>query len=335
MNNMEQKYTNESSPNGKNEKLVLEVEEDIVKAFDGCPSETEFQGRANVCDGCPGKLYCQNQAQNGNKTDPDQEQIDLRMSAIKHKILVVSGKGGVGKSSTAAQLAIAMSERGKKVGLLDVDICGPSIPRLLGVEDKEIITETYGWIPIKPDNHDLVVMSVGLMLKQNASPIVWRGPKKTNMIKRFLKDTFWSRLDYLIIDTPPGTSDEHLTVISALRKANPDGVVIVTTPQEVALSTIRKEINFCKKMKFPILGIIENMSGFVCPCCGEKTDIFMSGGGEQLAHEYGINFLGRIPLDPNVALCLDSGKCVFCNHKVSPAVQAMVAIVDKLMNSLE
>jgi Mrp family chromosome partitioning ATPase len=263
--------------------------------------------------------------------DPDEASLILRMKAIKHKVLVVSGKGGVGKSSTAAELAIALSEKGQKVAILDVDICGPSIPRLLNVEGRQVVDTPYGWIPVRPDGHDLGVMSVGFMLSSNETPVVWRGPRKTNMIKRFLKDTYWGKLDYLIIDTPPGTSDEHLSVVSALKKAQPDGAVVVTTPQEVSLSTIRKELSFCKKMNLPVLGIVENMSGFVCPCCGENTDIFMSGGGEKLAREYGVEFLGRVPIDPNVTACLDAGQCVFCKHKDSPAVQSVLKIVDNII----
>jgi len=307
--------------------------DDVLTAFEGCPSETEFQGKASVCEGCPGQAMCKQMA-NKSGSDPNQDALDLRMNAIKHKVLVVSGKGGVGKSSTAAQLALAFSKKGKKVGILDVDICGPSIPRLLDVEKKQITNASYGWIPVKPDEHDLAVMSVGFMLADSNTPVVWRGPRKTNLIQRFLKDTFWGKLDILVIDTPPGTSDEHLSIVSYLKRVKPDGAVIVTTPQEVSLSTIRKELTFCKKMKLPVLGIIENMSGFVCPCCNENTNIFMCGGGEKLAQEYSVPFLGKVPLDPNVTSCLDNGKCVFCQHPNSPAVQSVMNIAEDLLQNM-
>lgn len=280
-----------------------EQQEEVVPVPEGCPSETKFQGRASVCDGCPGQAMCQSLSALGSKHDPDQEQMDIRMNAIKHKIMVISGKGGVGKSSMAASIAVGLSERQQKVGILDVDICGPSIPRLLDVENQRIQSTSYGWIPAKAPNHDVVVMSIGSVLPENDAPIIWRGPRKTNMVRRFLKDTFWGKLDYLIIDTPPGTSDEHISTISSLKKANPEGAIIVTTPQELSLQTIRKEITFCKKMKVPILGIVENMSGFICPCCGELTEIFANGksgvnGGKDLAQQFGIPFLGSVPLDP-------------------------------------
>ncbi|KAL6073905.1 Cytosolic Fe-S cluster assembly factor NUBP1, variant 2 [Balamuthia mandrillaris] len=235
--------------------------------LEGCPSDTGEIGRASVCEGCPGRALCLSQGQ----ADPEQEKLDLRMKAIAHKILVLSGKGGVGKSSVAANLAVALSRKGKKVALLDVDICGPSIPKLMNVEGAQVIASDYGWIPPKDPVHNIPVMSVQFLLGHPDAPVVWRGPRKTSMIKRFLKDTFWGRLDYLIVDTPPGTSDEHLSTITALKNAKPDGAVIVTTPQKVSLVTINKELSFCKKLKLPVLGLIENMSGFVCPCCEVRS----------------------------------------------------------------
>jgi len=296
---------------------------------DQCPSKTGHAGREKVCDGCPGQAMCK---QGG--INPDKDAIALRMNAIAHKIVVLSGKGGVGKSSVASLLAFALGEQGKKVGLMDVDICGPSIPKLMNVENSQIINSPYGWVPIKHAIHDIRIMSIGFMLDTPNSPVVWRGPRKTTIINRFLKDTFWGRLDYLIVDTPPGTSDEHLSVATALADLHPDGCVIVTTPQEVALDTIRKELSLCEKLSLPVLGIIENMAGFVCPCCGEVSDIY--GGEEQkvlkIALEYNIPYLGTIPLDPTLTHYAEKGECVFCcpEDKLSPGALAVSKIVSSL-----
>ncbi|XP_054750360.1 cytosolic Fe-S cluster assembly factor nubp1-A-like [Lytechinus pictus] len=232
-------------------------------ALSGCPAETELAGRSSMCEGCPGQALCQQQS----GVDPDQEFIDIRMNAILHKIIVVSGKGGVGKSTLAASLALALAQQKKRVGILDVDICGPSISQLMSVQGQKVINTQWGWKPLQSKHGKIKVMSVASLLDQAESAVVWRGPRKTQLIKQFLKNTFWGKLDYLIIDTPPGTSDEHLTVLKVLKNTRPDGAVIVTTPQTVAMDTIRKEIDFCNKMKLPILGLVENMSGFVCPCC--------------------------------------------------------------------
>jgi len=308
----------------------------VLSIPEGCPSNTEFQGKASICEGCPGQSMCKSFSTLGSAQDADQEQLDLRMNAITHKILVLSGKGGVGKSSVAASMAIALSEQGKKVGLLDVDICGPSIPHLLGVEEYQVVSASYGWIPVKPSKHNVSVMSIGFMLAGQESSVIWRGPRKTSLIKRFLKDTFWGKLDYLIVDTPPGTSDEHLSIVAALKRTKPDGAILVTTPQEVSLEIIRKEISFCKKMKLPILGIVENMSGFVCPCCGERSELFSNEDSVQsLSKQFEISFLGRVPLDPNIAVSFDNGKCIFCEHANSPAVISLLAIVEQVKHIVE
>lgn len=198
-------------------------------------------------------------------------------------------------------MSLGLAQRqNSRVGILDLDICGPSIGRMLNIEDQKIVNEEWGWIPATSKAHpNLVAMSIGLISQDKSTPVIWRGPRKTNIILRFLRDTFWGKLDGLIIDTPPGTSDEHLSVVSILKHSNPDGVVIVTTPQEVANDTLKKEINFCKKMDLKIIGIIENMSGFVCPCCQEVTELFhKSDLVEQCAKENNLKLLGKIPLDP-------------------------------------
>lgn len=223
------------------------------------------------------------------------------LSNVKHIVLVLSGKGGVGKSTVAIQLAYALKESGKRVGILDIDLCGPSIPVLLNLENQEIHQCENGWLPVYTDKDQrLGVMSIAFLLKHNAEPVVWRGPKKNAMIKQFLTDVYWQDLDYLIIDTPPGTSDEHIAVVENIQQWNPDGAILVTTPQGVAIGDVRREISFCRKTGVKILGLIENMSGFVCPTCSECTNIFSSGGGEMLANHANINFLGRIPINPKV-----------------------------------
>lgn len=294
----------------------------------GCPSETSLAGKASICQGCPGQYLCSQQG----GVDPDQEMIDLRMNAIQHKILILSGKGGVGKSSVAATLSMAFSNMGKKVGLVDLDICGPSIPKLMAIDGQQVVNSPYGWMPLRSPHFDVKVMSVGSLLEKGDSAIIWRGPRKTGLIKQFLKDTFWGRLDFLIFDTPPGTSDEHLTVVKALKDVKPDGAVVVSTPQDLALATIRKELNFCRTMGLKVLGIVENMSGFVCPHCQECSDLFSAGGARRLADEYGFLFLGSIPLDQNLCLCCEEGSNVFETFPESPAGRALYSIASILID---
>lgn len=273
--------------------------------------------------------------------------VKERMADVRHKILVLSGKGGVGKSTFSAQLATSLAGMGApglgqgddeelpQVGILDVDICGPSIPRILGVEGEEVHMSNSGWTPVYAEEN-LAVMSIGFMLGSAEEAVIWRGPKKNGLIKQFLRDVNWSNLDYLVVDTPPGTSDEHLSVVQYLRGCGLDGAVIVTTPQEVALLDVRKEINFCKKVKLPVLGVVENMSGFVCPKCKTKTQIFAptSGGAEKMAEEMGVPFLGRVPLDPNLARACDEGTSFLEDFPASPAAQSLRSIVGKVKAAL-
>ncbi|ORX72436.1 P-loop containing nucleoside triphosphate hydrolase protein [Linderina pennispora] len=225
-------------------------------------------------------------------------EVGERLASIKHVVLVLSGKGGVGKSSCTVQLALSLASQGRKVGVLDIDLCGPSIPRMLGLDGQQIHQATAGW-------KRLACMSIGFLLPDKNASVVWRGPKKNAMIKQFLTDVYWGDLDYLLIDTPPGTSDEHLAVVEYLQEWSPDGAVIITTPQAVALTDVKKEINFCHKVGLPVLGLIENMSGFVCPHCSECTNVFSTGGGEGLAGHMEIPFLGRAPIDPNLVMLLE------------------------------
>ncbi|KAK9458090.1 P-loop containing nucleoside triphosphate hydrolase protein [Dipodascopsis uninucleata] len=228
------------------------------------------------------------------------------LSQVKHIVLVLSGKGGVGKSSVTTQLALSLVRLGKKVGVLDVDLTGPSLPRMFGLENKRIHQSSKGWVPVYTDaSKRLSVMSIGFLLKDRGDSVVWRGPKKTTMIKQFIRDVVWGDLDYLLIDTPPGTSDEHISIAEQLQLAKPDGAVLVTTPQAVATADVRKELSFCRKVGFDILGVVENMSGFICPHCAECSHIFSRGGGEKLAEHFNIPFLGSVPIDPQFVMMIE------------------------------
>lgn len=220
------------------------------------------------------------------------------LDGVKHIILVLSGKGGVGKSMISVQLSLLLKEKGFKVGLLDVDLCGPSVPYLLQLEDKEVHQSPEGWIPVYTDNEQkFAVMSIGFLLKNRNNSVVWRGPKKTGMIKQFLTDVYWQDIDFLIIDTPPGTSDEHISVMENLKTIKCDGAVLVTTPQSIAVEDVQKELTFCRKTGIPIIGIVENMSGYLCPNCSECTYIYSVDGGKALAESAQVPFLGKLPID--------------------------------------
>ncbi|HSG29427.1 MAG TPA: iron-sulfur cluster carrier protein MrpORP [Candidatus Krumholzibacterium sp.] len=239
------------------------------------------------------------------KDPKDEARLASRLAKIRHKVLVLSGKGGVGKSTIAVNLAVALATAGKKVGLIDIDLHGPSVPKMLGIEDMPVGgTEDS----IKPfmigDN--LLVMSVGFLLRNRDEAVIWRGPLKMSVIKQFLADVEWGELDYIVVDSPPGTGDEPLSIAQLIPDA--DGAVIVTTPQSLAVQDVRKCVTFCRQLKLPVIGVIENMSGFVCPHCNEKTDFFGKGGGEEMAADMGIPFMGSVPLDPGVVTAGDSGR---------------------------
>ena len=228
------------------------------------------------------------------------------LEQTKHIILVLSGKGGVGKSSVTTQVALSLVDKGFKVGVLDIDLTGPSLPRMFGLEDKQVHQSSAGWIPVYTDETKrLCVMSLGFLLPARGDSVVWRGPKKTAMIRQFLKDVVWGELDYLLIDTPPGTSDEHISIAEELKTLSPDGAIVVTTPQQVAVADVRKELNFCTKVGFKVLGIVENMSGYVCPHCSECTNVFSTGGGHTLAEQVNAPFLGSVPIDPQFVLMIE------------------------------
>ncbi|KAJ3219627.1 Nucleotide-binding protein 2 [Dinochytrium kinnereticum] len=232
------------------------------------------------------------------------------VSNIKHIVLVLSGKGGVGKSTVTTELALSLWNNGeKKVGILDVDLTGPSMPRMLGIQSKQVHQGSSGWVPVWADEKGTIrCMSIGFLLKGKDDAVIWRGPKKTAMIKQFIEDVVWGELDYLIVDTPPGTSDEHISLVEYLKEYNPDGAVLVTTPQAISILDVRKELSFCKKVGIRVLGIIENMSGYVCPHCAECTNVFSKGGGEKLAKEHDLPYLGSVPIDPALVNMIEASE---------------------------
>jgi len=258
----------------------------------------------------------------------EQEQIRQRVKQIKHQILVLSGKGGVGKSTVAVNLAVSLALAGRKVGLLDIDIHGPSIPKILNLERKTVQAIGDTILPVEM-TENLKVISIGFLLRGSDDAVIWRGPMKYQMIKRFLKDVRWGNLDFLIVDSPPGTGDEPLSVVQLLENA--DGAIIVTTPQEVALSDVRKCITFCGQLNLPVLGVLENMSGFVCPKCGENTDIFKSGGGQKMAEQMNVPFLGRVPIDPQIVQACDSGRPFVYHYKQTQTAKAFDNISNPIL----
>lgn len=266
--------------------------------------------------------------------DESQRQLDeallaRRMSDIRQKIVVMSGKGGVGKSTVAAQLAIGLSQAGMSVGLLDVDVHGPSIPQLLGLQNRgaDLIEDELQPVRIT----DLLsVMSMGFLLSSPDDAVIWRGPMKYNLIRQFLKDVNWGRLDYLVVDSPPGTGDEPLAVAQLVDK--PAFAVLVTTPQDLAVSDVRRSVAFCRAVSLPVLGIVENMSGFACPACGHHVDIFKTGGGQALASEMNVPFLGKVPLDPAVVSNGDSGQPLASIVNAAGSAPVFREIVQKVLD---
>ena len=260
--------------------------------------------------------------------EQERDSVQHRMEQIRHKVLVLSGKGGVGKSSVAANIAVGLAMKGLKTGLVDIDIHGPSIPKIVGLEGSRPGQDGDALVPVRYDEF-LAVMSVGFLLPSRNDALVWRAPLKHGIIKQFLGDVAWGPRDWLVVDCPPGTGDEPISITQLLK--NPDGAVIVTTPQDVALEDVRKSITFCRQVGISILGLVENMSGFACPHCTTVVNIFKKGGGEALAAEMQIPFLGSIPLDAAVVASGDSGEPVVQHEPDSPAGRAFAAIVDRLM----
>jgi ATP-binding protein involved in chromosome partitioning len=257
----------------------------------------------------------------------DRQKLHSRLCRIRHKVVVLSGKGGVGKSTVAVNLATALMMSGKRVGLLDVDIHGPSIPTMLGIEDETVQGCDDGFLPIELGN--MKVMSMGFLLQNRDEAVILRGPMKAGVIKQFLQDVVWGDLDYLIIDSPPGTGDEPLSVCQLIGAV--DGAVIVTTPQKVAAVDVRKSIMFCRELHVPVLGVVENMSGFACPKCAEVTRILPSGGGKRIAEDMGVPFLGSIPMDPQIAEAGDSGRAFVHHYAATPTAEIMRNLIGPIV----
>ena len=262
--------------------------------------------------------------------EEQEKNIEEMLSKVENRLLVFSGKGGVGKSTVVANLGLALAEKEKQVGLIDVDIHGPNLAKMLGVEGKRMVVADKKKILPVPITKNLKLVSMSFLLESPDLPVIWRGPLKMKVIQQFLGDVNWGNLDWLIIDSPPGTGDEPLSVAQLIPAT---GAIIVTTPQEVSLLDSRKAVNFARKLNLKVVGIIENMSGFICPHCGKKIDLFKEGGGEKTAKEMGIPFLGRVPIDPNIVQASDTGKPFILENPESEASKAFMGVVDKIMDS--
>ena len=261
-----------------------------------------------------------------------ERRLKRNLSKIKNKLIVMSGKGGVGKTTVAVNLAYELALKGNKVGILDVDIHGPNIAKMLGIEERKLAGSKLGIEPVGV-LPGLKAISLALLLESKDQPVIWRGPLKMLTIKQFLSDVNWGELDYLIVDSPPGTGDEPLSVCQLISDIN--GAVIVTTPQDVAVLDSRKCVMFAKELKVPIIGIIENMSGFVCPHCKKEIDLFGVGGGEKSASDLKVPFLGRIPIEPEIVKLGDSGQPFIHFKKESPTAKNMDEIIRKIMDYLK
>ena len=282
------------------------------------------------CSSCSSASSCASAGHPGgegcieNAMNKQDETIARRLERIRHKIFVMSGKGGVGKSSVTVNVAAALAHRGFKVGIMDVDIHGPSVPNLLGLPSGIDMNEDNALVPSRY-NGNLSVISMDSLLQDRNTAILWRGPKKTAAIRQFLSDVAWGDLDFLFIDSPPGTGDEHMTVLKLI----PDALcVAVTTPQEISLADVRKAINFLHHAEGKLLGVVENMSGLVCPHCHTEIDLFKKGGGKELATRYGVPFLGEIPLDPVTVVSADRGVPVVFLDQESAAKEAFLKVAD-------
>lgn len=262
---------------------------------------------------------CDTKQCNDAGREEEEKRLQEQLGRVRHKLLVMSGKGGVGKSSVAASLSLSLAKLGNRVGLLDVDLHGPSIPRMLGVEGLFKVSKDNRMIPHARDER-LKIMSIECLLEDRDSAVIWRGPVKHGAIQQFISDVEWGDLDFLVIDAPPGTGDEPLTVAQTIPDAH---AVIVTTPQEIALADVRKSINFCRKVDMPILGLVENMSGFICPHCNTEIPLLGRGGGARTAERMNIHLLGCLPFDPRVVEAADAGKSLVDHPDGSPFLRAL------------
>ena len=275
-----------------------------------------------TCDTCPSAHQC---------TLPKALAQKARIE-VKHVILVLSGKGGVGKSTVSVNLAFALANHDRKVGLLDLDFHGPTIPKMLGIEGRRAIVLGKGMEPVHVTGN-LAVMSMAFLLPDTSSPVIWRGPMKMSAIKQFLNQVNWGPLDYLVVDLPPGTGDEALTITQSA--PNLQGAVIVTTPQDVAVMDAVKAAKFIEKLGVPVIGVIENMSGMVCPHCGGTIDLFSRGGGKKAAGDLGVPYLGAIPLDPEMVKAGDEGRPMILQHTGSPTGKAVEEVMENLVEQVE
>ena len=256
------------------------------------------------------------------------------MSKIKHKIAIISGKGGVGKSLVTVNLAIGLARNGRKgkIAILDADLTGPCIPKMMGLKGQKMEMGPGGILPAK-GSEDIGVVSMDFLLPSDDAPVIWRGPLKMGAIRQFLEEVAWGDLDYLLVDLPPGTGDESLSILQLLPEM--DGVIIVTIPSEVSQSVVKKAVTFARKMNVPILGIVENMSGLVCPHCGELIDVFSKGGGAKVSDEMNVELLGSIPLDPQVAADSDEGVPFIVKHPDLLASKEFIQIIKKIEKKVE
>jgi|UniRef100_A0A7C3WHR3 ATP-binding protein involved in chromosome partitioning len=284
-------------------------------------------GDSKACSSCSAPSGQGNVA----KSQAEEEKAIARtLRGIRHKILIMSGKGGVGKSSVAVALALALARRGYKVGLMDVDIHGPNVIRMLGL--KEPFDLQHAQFDLPPDlYHNLKVISIEALMRNREIAVIWRGPLKHQLIRQFLSEVQWGDLDYLVIDAPPGTGDEPMSVAQTIPDAK---AIIVTTPQEISLADVRKSINFCQKINLGIVGLVENMSGYFCPHCGKELPLFRKGGGEKTALTYNLPFLGSLPFDPQVVERADQGELIQLSESQSAFLQALRPIVNYLVQTL-
>ncbi len=265
--------------------------------------------------------------------DKMREKINQRMDKIKHKLIIISGKGGVGKSMVAVNLAYGLLFQGKTVGILDIDIHGPSLAKMVGIEDRKLKVSDNEVIEPIAITSSLKIVTIASLLEDADTPIIWRGPLKMKLISQFLGDVNWGELDYLVIDSPPGTGDEPLSIVQLVPGLS--GAIIVTTPQEIALLDSRKSVNFVKSLKVSMIGIIENMSGLACPHCGKEIDLFKTGGGERAAADLKVAFLGRIPIEPAIVDSTDQGRPFIRAYGKTSTARLMDEIVGKIMARVE
>ncbi len=295
----------------------------MTKKATNTPEECE-----GTCEGCPSAQQCDSDKKSAQgKGLPPKAEIE-----VDHVILVLSGKGGVGKSTVAVNLSFALSAHGFNVGVLDLDIHGPNIPKMLGLEGYQLSTLGNMIQPVRVTGN-LSVVSMAFLLPDISTPIIWRGPMKMSAISQFLSEVDWGHLDYLVVDLPPGTGDEALSIVQLA--PNVRGAVIVTTPQEVATMDALKAAKFVEKLGIPVLGIVENMSGLLCPHCNKEIDLFGKGGGEKIAKDLGVAFLGSIPLDPDLRKAGDEGKPFIIRSRDSPTWKNVDKVMEELVKVVE